>query len=143
MLGDARCGVDLSAPALRATGFVTRVLGPTRFEAALGGGGAQEGFTNGLLSWSDGGNAGSVGPVAADARCGGGRMFALAHAPTATVLVGDGFAVTVGCDRSAVTCRDKFANLLNFRGFPHLPGDDWVGSYPRPGDAADGGSRHG
>jgi uncharacterized phage protein (TIGR02218 family) len=34
--------------------------------------------------------------------------------------------VTAGCDKSLATCRDRFANLLNFRGFPHMVGNDFV-----------------
>lgn len=142
-VGDARCGVDLSAPARRSAGVVTRTLGPSRFEASLGEGGAPQGFADGLLVWSTGGNAGAVAPVAADGPAEEGRLFALERAPAAAIAVGDAFTVTVGCDRSFATCRDRFSNSLNFRGFPHLPGDDWVASYPSTGEAADGGARHG
>lgn len=61
--------------------------------------------------------------------------------PGATVAAGDRFRVVAGCDKSADTCRAKFANFLNFRGFPHLPGDDWVTAYPKDGQINDGSSR--
>jgi hypothetical protein len=32
----------------------------------------------------------------------------------------------------------KFANGLNFRGFPHIPGNDFVLSYARAGNDNDG-----
>jgi uncharacterized phage protein (TIGR02218 family) len=48
--------------------------------------------------------------------------------------------VSAGCDKSAATCRAKFSNLLNFRGFPHLPGEDWVTAYPKAGEVHDGSS---
>jgi uncharacterized phage protein (TIGR02218 family) len=142
-LGDARCGVNLSAPSMRATGVVTRTMGADRFEAALGVGGAGHGFADGALTWTTGANAGSSAPIAADGPAGTGRSFALAAVPTGGVAIGDAFIATVGCDRSFATCRDRFSNILNFRGFPHLPGDDWVGSYPGPGEATDGGTRLG
>lgn len=41
----------------------------------------------------------------------------LPTAPTA----GDTFTVYPGCDRSYVSCSDKFANLGAYRGFPHIP----------------------
>ena len=44
-----------------------------------------------------------------------------------------------GCDKRAETCRAKFDNFLNFRGFPHIPGDDWVTAYPKDGANHDGG----
>ena len=43
--------------------------------------------------------------------------------------MGDGVAVTAGCDRQFATCRDRFANAANFRGFPHIPGQDAVLRY--------------
>jgi uncharacterized phage protein (TIGR02218 family) len=143
LLGDARCGVDLSAPTFRAEGIVTRTLGPARFEVTLSAGGAPQGFAEGMLAWTGGANAGRTVSVASDRQADGRRILALAVATSALIAVGDAFIVTVGCDRSFGSCRDTFANALNFRGFPHLPGDDWVGSYPSPGEVADGGSRHG
>jgi uncharacterized phage protein (TIGR02218 family) len=32
----------------------------------------------------------------------------------------------LGCDQRFETCRDVFANTDNFRGFPHMPGPDFV-----------------
>jgi hypothetical protein len=39
------------------------------------------------------------------------------------------------------TCRLKFNNLLNYRGFPDLPGEDWMMAVPRSDGANGGGSR--
>jgi hypothetical protein len=44
----------------------------------------------------------------------------------------------LGCDRAFATCRDRFGNVANFRGFPHIPGNDFVLHYPRQGDALNG-----
>ena len=35
-----------------------------------------------------------------------------------------------GCDRRFATCRDRFANALNFRGEPHVPGGDLLTRFP-------------
>ncbi len=43
---------------------------------------------------------------------------------------GDAFTIRPGCDKSFATCRAKFDNAVNFRGFPHVPGTDQVLSYP-------------
>ncbi|WP_416356013.1 DUF2163 domain-containing protein [Aureimonas phyllosphaerae] len=37
---------------------------------------------------------------------------------------GDEARLTAGCDRSFATCRERFDNGLNFRGFPHISGAD-------------------
>ncbi|MFT6426340.1 MAG: hypothetical protein ACJAYH_002126 [Celeribacter sp.] len=34
----------------------------------------------------------------------------------------------------------KFDNFLNFQGFPHIPGEDWLTSYPQSSDLNEGGS---
>ena len=60
--------------------------------------------------------------------------------PEQPPLPGDAFSVTAGCDKSFSTCRTKFANHLNFRGFPHLPGADFAYSYAAGGESHDGGA---
>jgi hypothetical protein len=44
----------------------------------------------------------------------------------------------LGCDRRLSTCRDRFDNVPNFRGFPHIPGSDFILKYPRQGEPLDG-----
>ena len=49
---------------------------------------------------------------------------------------------TAGCDKRFDTCHDRFNNVVNFRGFPHIPGNDFVMRYPLPGEPGnDGASR--
>jgi uncharacterized phage protein (TIGR02218 family) len=58
-----------------------------------------------------------------------------------TIAVGDAFSVTAGCDKRHATCRKKFGNVVNFRGFPHMPGNDFVIRMPQAGEPGlDGGS---
>jgi len=40
--------------------------------------------------------------------------------------VGDAYSLIPGCDKLLTTCRDKFSNVDNFRGEPHLPGMDAI-----------------
>jgi hypothetical protein len=49
----------------------------------------------------------------------------------------------LGCDKRFGTCRDRFDNTLNFRGFPTIPGDDYLTAYPAEGERHDGSSRRG
>lgn len=60
----------------------------------------------------------------------------LAQAP----MTGDSFKLTAGCDKTFATCQAKFENITNFRGFPHLPGNDEVFSYAGRSTRLDGGS---
>lgn len=45
------------------------------------------------------------------------------------------------CDKRWATCRDAFANAMNFRGFPTAPGEDFLTLYPSEGERNDGGRR--
>lgn len=48
-----------------------------------------------------------------------------------------------GCDKRSSTCSSRFDNLLNFRGFPTIPGEDFLTVYPARGERHDGTSRRG
>ena len=43
---------------------------------------------------------------------------------------GDTFTAYPGCDRYFSTCKESFNNVVNFRGFPYIPGRDSVSRYP-------------
>jgi uncharacterized phage protein (TIGR02218 family) len=53
---------------------------------------------------------------------------------------GDRCRIEAGCDKKLSTCREKFDNILNFLGFPHIPGEDWMIAFPANGKRNDGGS---
>ena len=70
--------------------------------------------------------------------------FELWQAMPEPIAAGDSFTVTAGCDKRFETCHDRFNNVVNFRGFPHIPGNDFVISYPVQGEPGnDGKSRQG
>jgi uncharacterized phage protein (TIGR02218 family) len=134
-LGDARCGVDLDDPVFRASGSVTTLNGDRSFAASGLAGFAAGWFTLGQLTWASGPNDGRSAEVAAHSVSAGVRRLALLEAPVRPIGVGDDFNVVAGCDKRLETCRDRFANVANFRGFPHIPGQDTVIRYPNRGDA--------
>lgn len=139
-LGDARCGVDVDQPAFRGEAAVTALAGPQQFSAVGLEGFAADWFTGGRLVWTSGANAGLEAHVKSHLAAGGEAMIELWLSPPLAAAPGDGFVVTAGCDRTAAGCAAKFGNLLNFRGFPHMPGDDAVAGYPTDGEVHDGGS---
>jgi len=47
----------------------------------------------------------------------------------------------MSCDKRWRTCVDAFGNGANFRGFPHVPGDDFIAAVPVEGGRHDGGRR--
>jgi uncharacterized phage protein (TIGR02218 family) len=132
-LGDARCRVDLAA--FRTTGTVADLPEPGALTAALAGTFPEGLFTGGRLAWTGGANAGAV----ADVRRQAGARLELWEAPSRPVAVGDAFRLSAGCDRHLATCRDRFANAVNFQGFPHMPGNDFVAAGTAQ-PALDGGS---
>lgn len=48
------------------------------------------------------------------------------------IAPGDVFRIAPGCDKRLATCRDKFANRLNFRGEPHVPSGKQLVATPEP-----------
>ena len=136
-VGDARCGADLDDPAFKASGTVVEATGARAFEAAGLAAFAPDWFSRGRVTFTEGGNAGLSIEVEAQA----GASLTLRRAPPQAVAEGDTFTVTAGCDKRFATCREKFGNGLNFRGFPHMPGNDALMAGPRAGGIHDGGSR--
>ncbi|MBP7242390.1 DUF2163 domain-containing protein [Amaricoccus sp.] len=133
-LGDARCGVDLEAPAFKGTGAVVTLTGDRSFTTSGLAGFAAAWFTLGRLTWTSGPNAGRIAEVASHTVSSGQRTIALLEAAVRPIALGDDFIVRAGCDKRLETCRDRFANGVNFRGFPHIPGQDTVIRYPNRGD---------
>ena len=139
-LGDARCGVDLAGSALTATGTVDRTDGAL-FIAATGFAFADGFCTGGRLTFESGANAGLSIEVKAHRRAGSATELDLWQRAPRPIGEGDGFRLTAGCDKRHATCREKFANAANFRGFPHMPGNDFISRMPRQGEPGlDGGS---
>ncbi len=144
VLGDTRCRVDLTAPGYFSELPAEGVAGSRVFRFASMAGFEDRWFEKGRLRVLGGAAAGLVGLIKSDRIEGTtGRVIELWQAMGATVVVGDQLRIEAGCDRRADTCRLKFDNFLNFRGFPHIPGDDWLMSYPAAAGAGDGGSLFG
>jgi uncharacterized phage protein (TIGR02218 family) len=135
-LGDGRCRIDLADPARRGSGTVGAMRGASLFTADGLAGFADGFFTAGRLQWTGGGNAGLSIEVKQH-RADGEVLLSLWQAMPEPIAAGDPFAVTAGCDKTLATCRDRFANSENFRGFPHIPGNDFIMSYPSPGTLSD------
>lgn len=133
-LGDARCGVHLVEVA------ASVVAAEDRFRIAVAG---IEGFSAGwfglgVAAWLAGRRQGLRDRVLSQQRLGGKDVLGFAAPVGDWLKPGDGLLLTAGCDRRFATCREKFGNAANFRGFPHIPGNDFVLRYPREGNALDG-----
>ncbi|SDQ89099.1 DUF2163 domain-containing protein [Pseudovibrio sp. Tun.PSC04-5.I4] len=49
--------------------------------------------------------------------------------------------ISVGCDKSWGTCQSRFQNHQNFRGFPHMPGNDFMLAGPESTSAGNNGAK--
>ena len=58
----------------------------------------------------------------------------------ANLQPGDQVLLHAGCDKTQGVCKAKFGNLLNFQGFPFIPGEDWLVSVPIRAGQNDGGA---
>ncbi|SEH59979.1 DUF2163 domain-containing protein [Paracoccus alkenifer] len=127
MLGDGQCRFDLSREGYLAEAVVELVdEGGARLGLSGLGGHAEGWFAHGRVEFLDGPAVGLSGVVKIDREAAGMREIELWAAPGAVPLVGDRLRLWAGCDKQAATCRAKFLNFLNFRGFPELPPEDWL-----------------
>ena len=117
-LGDRRCRVDLRGRARR-----VRAVAVADATVTLDAPAPDGIFSFGSLMWIDGPRAGIVERVLTST----GNSVTLAEpvAVPAPVVV----ELHEGCDRQLSTCRDRFGNVANFRGEPHLPGNDLLTRY--------------
>jgi uncharacterized phage protein (TIGR02218 family) len=81
-------------------------------------------FTAGKVLWTAGDNAGLSKEVKTHAT---GGDITLEEAMPYAVAVGDEYTIWAGClKRFTEDCGTKFDNQINFRGFPHIPGNDMM-----------------
>jgi uncharacterized phage protein (TIGR02218 family) len=137
-LGDARCTVALTSHAatIAATdghGWIT-VAGLAGILAGR--------FTGGRLFVLGGANAGHMVEIRRHRLEGGSHRIELWLDSPSPLAVGDAVSLAPGCDKSFATCRDRFGNSVNFQGFPHIPGGDFLFQVASEdgGQAFDGGS---
>ncbi len=143
VLGDAACGFDLGQPGYFVELPVEEVADARVFSFALLPGFTDRFFEKGRFRVLTGAAAGLVGVVKNDRMSGPGRMVELWQSLGAVPLAGDTVRIEAGCDKRKETCQAKFGNFLNFRGFPDIPGEDWLMAYPVSGGNNSGGSRRG
>jgi uncharacterized phage protein (TIGR02218 family) len=137
-LGDTRCSVDLNDPAFKATGTVVSLSGDRGFSVSGLSGFAEGRFALGTLHWLTGANIGRKAEVLRHALTGADVIVTLLEVPVRPINVGDTFDIFAGCDKRFKTCQSKFSNAVNYRGFPHIPGQDTIIRYVAKGDANSG-----
>ena len=106
-------------------GQVNSTKTPTKIEFDISVGQANDYFTNGTIKFITGLNAGLEFTV---------KKYTVATYATVTLFlptpyevnVGDQFEITAGCNKTFDECKNKFNNVINFGGFPHIkPEINW------------------
>lgn len=126
-LGDGQCLVDCLRPEFSCE--LSLVDAGDGRSLALGSGSNHKvgWFERGKIEVLTGEAEGLSGAIKADRKgAGTGRHLELWQALPILPRAGDRVRLIAECDKRAETCREKFDNYLNFRGFPHLPGEDWL-----------------
>ncbi|MGB3625581.1 MAG: DUF2163 domain-containing protein [Henriciella sp.] len=120
---DAECRVNpASHTHLAAVASVDLAENSVRF---TGGPGAAE-MRDGSVRWIDGPFAGiSMQAIDLD-----GESLVLDRSIGEGVVAGHKAYLREGCDHTIATCASRFGNAANFRGEPHLPGNDLLARHP-------------
>ncbi len=132
-LGDAQCGVDLASGAYSGNGVITIAQTARRFTVSGLDGFAHDFFTRGVWRFTSGPALGRDVEIKAHSTLNGVTTIELWAAVGAVPTVGTTGTVTAGCDKRFATCRAKFSNAENFRGFPGMPGNDFLTKVGRRG----------
>lgn len=118
--GDKKCGVDLAGRTIAAN--VTTSSGTElTLDAAV-----EDRFDLGRLRFMSGANCGLTTTILSTS----GTTVTLRDIPRAVVENGCRVELREGCDKRFATCVSRFDNAVNFRGEPHLPGNDLLTRYP-------------
>lgn len=115
--GDSRCTVDVMS---FAEAFEVTAVNGIFFNTDLAF--AEDYFSFGTVIWSTGDNAGKRIEVYRSQADG---LVKLLIRPPFPIQIGDTGQITRGCDKRVATCTG-YANLVNFRGEPYVPGQDMV-----------------
>jgi hypothetical protein len=100
-------------------------IGSSNYRKLITTGGNLSLFAAGSLRWLSGPNAGLTQQIVTASE----NRLGLRESPPFPVEPGTSFEVKQGCDGRLATCEQRFCNVANFRGEPHLPGTDFIMRY--------------
>lgn len=118
--GDKRCGVDLAGRSV-----IGAIVSASGNRLALDRP-VDDRFVFGRARFLSGDNCGAVSIILSAT----GSGIVLRDLPRVTIEPGCRIELREGCDKRLETCVLRFGNAANFRGEPHLPGNDLLTRYP-------------
>jgi len=115
--GDSRCGINLAT--WTSSGSITSITGGRDVTCSL----LQPSwsYSGGLITMTSGVATGLTTGIKSNPEPG---HIILYEPFPFTPAIADTFTIKAGCDKSVKTCGDDYSNVVNFRGFPNLPGQD-------------------
>lgn len=129
--GDRACGLDPTDQRFWLEGTITKGEDERVFALPTSAGEPPSGwFDHGVASVIDGAAKGAIFSIRTDTIVAGQRRCLLWSGMPVGLNSGDRVKILAGCDKRFQTCVQKFSNGENFRGFPHIPGDDWLRKPP-------------
>lgn len=134
LLGDGRCTKVISGSTYTGNGTVVSADGRALMTASGLDSYTSGWFSRGKLTFTSGNNNGLSREVKTHINSNGIVTVSLWEPFPWDIAVSDTFDVVSGCDKLFKTCKAKFNNAINFRGFPHIPGPSTVTSYTNTGD---------
>jgi uncharacterized phage protein (TIGR02218 family) len=118
--GDKKCRVDLAGRTLRLR------ISSAADNLIITDQPLDERYLFGRLRYLSGANCGLQTVILAM----NGTQLTVRDRVRAAVEPGTVIEVREGCDKLFATCVRRFANAVNFRGEPHVPGNDLLTRYP-------------
>lgn len=132
-LGDSRCGVNLNSSTYKGNATTTLFDDVRTITASGLGSYSSDWFSLGKITFTSGLNNGLSYEVKTHSKSGSTVTVELWARPTYDIGVGDTFNIFAGCKKDLATCKAKFNNVVNFQGFPFIPGNDMLTAYPLQG----------
>ena len=131
VLGDQSCGFDAGTPGYTKECAVEQMIEAREFRWAGLVGYEPGWFARGRFEVVSGKAKGLWGLIKQDRFEDGVRVVELWQPLRGGIAMGDTVRIGAGCDKRMETCRLKFSNLINYQGFPDIPGEDWVMAVPK------------
>lgn len=134
-LGDDRCKFfEVANPNYRGEGVVLTTNGYSTLTASGLSSYTSGWFSRGTLQFMTGLNRHIRRPIKSHFNSDGTVSINLWEPLPFAIAADDEFVITAGCDKTWRTCKAKFGNGDNFRGFPHVPGTNKIIQYANQGD---------
>ncbi|KZL20985.1 hypothetical protein PsAD2_00977 [Pseudovibrio axinellae] len=140
-LGDVSCGIDLSNAAYTQTLSITELDAAKRL-VVEGERDENSGWWSfGTLTFHSGPYANHPLRIASHTIEQGAHKLSLWSPLVLELTYPLAATLSTGCDKSWGACQEKFQNALNFKGFPHMPGNDFILAGPDTQSAANNGEK--